>query len=169
MASDTADLIVQSRGNIAAHKLTDGKPKHRISPKVLKAVQLLGENPNMLQKDAAKLAGVSPVWLCQQLKKSHVNDYLARERKQDILGPVTAARAARAFKGLLSAESEKVRADVADRLLTATGDLPNAKGGQTRIGVNVAVTAGYVIKLRDHEPGEAPTIDAQATIITDGA
>lgn len=166
MGVDASALIPTPIGAVPALDGVRGPYKRRISPKIGQAVALLAENPNMTQVNAAKLVGVTPQWLCKQLKRDNVKEYLARERKEKVLGAITVARAAHVYTTLLGAESEKIRAEVADRLLSADGVLPNAKGNQTRVGVNVAVTAGYVIKLRGKvEDDDAPTINATAEVV----
>lgn len=98
--------------------------------------------------EAAKLIGCTREHLSKMLSKPHVEDYFAREKKRKLFGAVTTARAAHVFTTLLDCENAKVRQDVADRLLTADGTMPNAKGAQTT-NVNVGVSVGYVIKLKD--------------------
>ena len=78
-------------------------------------------------------------------QKPHVIDYLARERKRYLLGDGTLNKAARRLASLLDSESDKIKMDVADRLLTAGGTLPAERGRGHGVSVNVGVQVGYVV------------------------
>ena len=119
-----------------------------MTPLVVELLDLLASGQARTQKEAAKLVGCSPEYVSRQLAKDHVKDYLRRKEEDKTRGTITGLRAANVFAGLLDAESDKVRLEVADRILTARGTLPSAKGSQTT-NVNVGVSVGYVIDLTE--------------------
>lgn len=173
MGVDASALIQAASAAMDAPKRKPGPrsavdvpKKGRITPLVREACNVLIDGQAKTITEAAQLVGCSREHLSIMLRKPHVEDYLARERKRRVLGPVTTTRAAHVFASLLDSESDKIKLEASDRILTADGVLPNAKGGGTRVGVNVAVTAGYVIKLRGKvEDDDAPTINATAEVI----
>jgi hypothetical protein len=88
-------------------------------------------------------------YLYRAFQKPHVISYLARERRRYLLGDATLNRASRRLVSLLDSESDKIKLEVADRLLTAGGALPAERGKGSGTSVNVAVQVGYVIDLTE--------------------
>lgn len=147
--------VVRAGRKPGPRNVVDIPKKNRITPLVRAACELLIDGQASSITDAAKQLNCSREHLNKMLRRPHVEDYFEREKKRRVLGPVTSARAAHVFASLLDAQSEKVQLEVADRILTAAGTLPNARGAQTT-NVNVGVSVGYVIDLT--EPTKA--IDA---------
>lgn len=136
-----------------------GKPA-RISPAVRKAVQLLLTGECKTQKAAAERAGISPVWLCLQLKKPAVEVFIANEARKTIAQGQM--RASARLLELIDASSEHVSLDATKHTLAIGGIRPPDDGRGTT--VNVGVSVGYVLDLR---PGEqAPSHAAGAQVST---
>lgn len=104
--------------------------------------------------DAAAAVGLSREHLGRMLQRSHVQAFVANEARRTIGTSIW--RASQVMVGLLGAKSEHVQAQVADRLLTSEGILKSDQGGTT---VNVAVSAGYVVDLREPEARLVPIIN----------
>lgn len=139
---------------VKTSKPTDKPKKHRLTPRLIEALDLLATGEAKTQKEAAQAVGMAPEHLSRQLAKDHVQDYLARAAKRKISSAIL--RAAHVKTDLLSSESDKVRNDVASDILAIGGIAPpsgKAGGGLT---IHNHGPAGYVIDLSD--PGK-PAID----------
>lgn len=126
----------------------------RLPPKISKALRLLLTGECKTQKAAAERVGMNASYLCDQLSKPKVQAFVARETRRTIAQG--AIRASVRLVELVDAESEHVSAAVAQRILTDQGILKSDQGGTT---VNVAVSAGYVVDLREPNTKPMTTID----------
>lgn len=143
----TSTALVPRKRAQAAAKVDKSDKKLRISPKIRQCIGMLVSGEARTQKEAATIAGIDHVNLCKQLKRDHINDYYQREIKRKLLGSGTINLAALRMISLIDdPASAKVMYDASDRLLTAAGVLPSAKGHQSTT-VNVGVSVGYVIDL----------------------
>jgi len=138
-------------------KALDKPKRRRISPKVIEAIELLSTGEARMQKDAARMVGLSAEHLCRQLNKDHVKDYLALAAKRKVSSAVY--RAAHVKVELLDCDNSKVRNDVASDILAIGGIAPPRDGRGTSVSVHVQ--AGYIVDWRpDLEPPK-PVIDAE--------
>lgn len=115
----------------------------RISPAVRKAVQLLATGECKTQKAAAERVGISPVWLCIQLKKPAVQVFAAAATRENLA--VGTMRAGARLLDLVDASSEHVSLDASKHVLGIAGIRPPETG--SNVSVNVGVSVGYVIDL----------------------
>jgi hypothetical protein len=118
--------------------------RERIPPRVKRAIEALVTGEVKLQKEAAKLVGLSDTYLCGALKKPAAEAFYAR-RSREIIRGATMRASARAVQ-LLDAASEHVSADMTKHLLAINGIKP---AESSQVSVNVAISPGYVIDLRD--------------------
>jgi hypothetical protein len=110
--------------------------------------------------EVAKRLKCERTYLSRMFQKPHVVDCLARERKRYLLGDATLNRASRRLVSLLDSESDKIKMDVADRLLTAGGALPAERGRGAGVNVSVGVQVGYVVNWQP----EQPTVDVTPSL-----
>lgn len=118
-------------------------PKVRISPAVRKAIHLLATGECKTQKAAAERVGISPVWLCIQLKKPAVQVFATAATRENLA--VGTMRAGARLLDLVDAGSEHVSLDASKHVLGIAGIRPPDTGHG--VNVQVGVSVGYVIDL----------------------
>ena len=123
----------------------------RISRKLRTAVRLLLTGECTTQTAAAERVGMSRTHLSRSLAAPHIVALIARETRAHLA--TAQAPAAATLVSLLEAQSETVRAQVAERLLAIAGHAPD---NATRVSVSVDVRAGYVIDLSGAQQQQAP-------------
>lgn len=123
----------------------------RISPTLKEAINLLATGECKTQKAAAARVGVSDAYLCTQLKKPHIQAFLAQQAAGNISRGVL--RASARYVQLIDAESEHVAARVSERFLEHGGIIKPQQPGGVNVSINNSIAAGYVVDL-------TPTIDA---------
>lgn len=136
------DIAPAERSAVAPRRQTD-KPK-RIPPKIRKAVNLLETGECKTQRAAAQRIGVSDAYLCVQLKKPHVQAFIAQRRAENLARGTL--RASARIAGLVDADSEHVALHASRLLLETSGDLKTGERG-VNININNNIAAGYVIDL----------------------
>jgi hypothetical protein len=114
----------------------------RISRKLRTAVLLLLNGTCRTQTAAAERVGMTREHLSRTLREPHIQAFIARETRGALA--TAQAPAAATLISLLEAQSENVRATVAERLLAIAGHAPD---NTARVAVSVDVRAGYVIDL----------------------
>jgi hypothetical protein len=134
--------------------------KPRISPRVRRAIQLIVTGECKTQKDAAAKVGITPQWLCEQLKKPAAEVFYEEQSRQTISR--AKMRASRRLEELLDASSEHVSLDASKHVLSIAGIAPAAQG--TNINITNNLLPGYVIDMRD--PRDAKIIDATANTLS---
>ena len=120
-------------------------PRSRISHRIRRAVDALVTGEAKTQKHAAELAGLNAEHLCRELKKPQIETFYAR-RSQQIIRSAQMRAVANVVK-LMDAKSEHVAADVNFRVLAINGIRPPDDSRQ--VSVNVGVSVGYVLDLRE--------------------
>jgi hypothetical protein len=113
------------------------------------------EEDGITVTEIAKRLKCERTYLSRTFQKQHVIDCLARERKRYLLGDAALNEAARTYRGLLKSESDAIKRDVGDRLLTAGGALPAERTKGHGVSVSVGVQVGYVVNWQP----EQPTVD----------
>lgn len=136
-------------------KAADVPKVRRLSPLIRAACILYVEEDDITITEIAKRLNCERTYLSRMLQQQHVVDHLARERERFLLGHGALNKAARVYRGLLDSESDKIKMDVADRLLVAGQVLPSDAKGSKAVSVNVGVQVGYVV---DWNP-QAPVVD----------
>lgn len=119
------------------------KPR-KIAPRMRQVIELLLSGACRTQKAAAERVGIDATHVSKELRKPHIQAFIARETR----GSIGAAQlpAAATLVRLLDANSEHVAAQVAERLLAINGIKPD---DTSRVAVSVDIRAGYVIDLRN--------------------
>jgi hypothetical protein len=127
---------------------TDQKPirERRVSPRIAEVVRLLLTGECKTQKAAAERVGMNVTYLSEALKKPHVQVFIARRTRETIANGTL--RASARLVELLDASSEHVSLDASKHMLALNGHQPPA-GPATLVNINVS--AGYVIDLREPE------------------
>ena len=128
----------------------------RISAAVRKAIHLLITGECKTQKAAAERVGISPVWLCIQLKKPAVQVFVSNATRENLAAGTM--RAGARILELLDASSEHVSLDASKHVLAIGNIRPPDTSGPL---VNIAITPGYVVKLR-HAEEDARVIEHSA-------
>ncbi len=127
-------------------------PKRRRPPRIPKrvrhALSLIASGECATVKAAAERVGLSREHLSRMLGRDHVQAFLTQKARKTIAEGVL--RASARVLELLDAGSEHVSLDAARHVLAIEGIKP-VEGPQ--VAVNVAISPGYVIDLRD--PREA--------------
>ena len=121
----------------------------RPSRRIAKAIGLMLSGECRTQRAAAERAGVNASHLCEMLGRPEIRAFVANETRRAI--ERAQMPAAGVLAALLDAESERVRAEVATRVLAINGIRAEAD----RPAVSVDVRVGYVIAL----DGAAATIE----------
>lgn len=124
-----------------------------LSRRVRQAIDLLATRKAATQKAAAEAAGLHPDSLCRALRTSAAQVFLEQRARQTIA--VASARASERMVELVDASSEHVSLDAAKHIL-AIGNIRPPDTSQPL--VNIAITPGYVVKLRHVEEAIAPDI-----------
>lgn len=120
------------------------KPR-RISRKMQQALTHLATK-GVTQREAAKRAKMSETHLSRELRKPHIQVFIARKARETI--GTAPLRASARLVELIDANSEHVAAQVSERILTSEGIL---KSDQRSIAVNVDVKAGFILDLREDQ------------------
>lgn len=134
--------------------------KPRITRKLAAAIDALLEGSAKTQKDAAKLADMSPAQLCRALKKPHVQQYIDSAIKQHFNGLAKLSASARMSK-LIDAASEQVAFNAADRVMRIAG-----VAGESERGIGGGGIALQIVFKHHGGPGIAAQgvlIEASAT------
>ena len=119
----------------------------RISKRMRQALVLLATK-GKTQRDAAKAVGLSEWHLSKELRKPHVQVFIARTARQSIqLGVL---RASNRVLELIDADSEHVSLDASKHVLAIEGIKP---ANDSQVSVSIDIKAGWVIDLS--EPGDA--------------
>jgi hypothetical protein len=139
------ELATQPEQRLSAPQGSAKPTKHRISRKVMQAIELLATGECKTQKAAAARVNITPEWLCKQLAREQVTAVMRERMTRGI--SVAGLRAATRMAELIDAESEKVSHSAAAFILGVEGLAPKQGGGIT-INNNNVQAAGYVIKLR---------------------
>jgi hypothetical protein len=148
------ELAIQPEQRLNAPQGSAKPTKHRISRKVMQAIELLATGECKTQKAAAARVNITPEWLCKQLAREQVTAVMRERMTRGI--SVAGLRAATRMAELIDAESEKVSHSAAAFILGVEGLAPKQHGGIT-INNNVQA-AGYVINLAT-KAEQQPAID----------
>jgi hypothetical protein len=135
--------------------------RERIPARVRDACALLASGECKTVKAAAERVRLSRTHLSRMLGRPHVQMFIEREARRNIA--VGTLRASHRVLELVDASSEHVSLDAAKHVLGIANIRPPENGGQ--VNVNVGVSVGYVLDLREPEPGarvleHAPVQDA---------
>lgn len=133
----------------------------RVGKKTREAIAHLVNGTAKTQKQAAKLAGMTPTELSRALKKPHVQAYAVEAGKLHLQGFPALLAAARLTK-LIGAKSEDVAARVATRIAEGAGVLPSREAATGPIGGTGPVLA---IVFKHVQP---PGIGAPSVQVIDG-
>lgn len=136
--------------------------KHRISPKLAQAIDLLLTGACKYQKDAAARVGLDVSYLSRALAKGHVRVFYER-RARETIAQGTIRGTARLI-ALMDASSEHVSLDAVKHTLSIAGIAPPDRSQPL---VNIAISPGYVVKLRhaDASHAVASGADGSAQVI----
>jgi len=119
----------------------------RIPPKISQIVDWLVSGACKNQQAACIRANLDPSYVSRELKKVHVQVFMARRARETIANGVMRA-SARAIE-LMDASSEHVSGDMTKHVLAIAGIKPTA---DAQVSVNIDIKAGYVIDLTDNAP-----------------
>jgi predicted XRE-type DNA-binding protein len=135
---------------------TDSIPvkEGRISKRLQQVLVLLATR-GMTQRDAANKVGMSESHLSHELKKPHIQVFIARKIRETVA--LGALRASTRLVELIDAGSEHVSADITKHTLAIAGIKPTA---DSQVSVNIDIKAGYCI---DISPEPAMQIVGQNT------
>jgi hypothetical protein len=137
---------------------TDAKPprERRVSPRIAEVVRLLLTGECKTQRAAAKRVGMNASHVSEQLKKPHVQGFIARKTRETLANGTL--RASARLLELIDADSEHVAFDASKHVLGIAGIKP---ADHAQVSVNVDVKAGFIIDLSE-PPKQVRTIDATA-------
>lgn len=141
--SDTS-LATAPNAQPVPQQASKPEKKERVSKKIAEVVNLLLSGECRTQKAAAERVGVTPQYVCTQLKKPAVRVFYERAARDSIAAGVM--RAAARINGLVDASSEHVSFDAAKHVLGIAGIKPAA---DAQVSVNIELKAGYVIDLSE--------------------
>ena len=125
---------------------TDAKPvqERRVSRRMREFIHLVTTGECATQKAACERTGLHPGSIAREMRKAHVQVFVARAVRQTIADG--SMRASARLLQLVDASSEHVSLDASKHMLALSGHQPPAGPGMQ---VNVNFRAGYVIDLSD--------------------
>jgi hypothetical protein len=136
-----------------AELATTDRPKP-IPLKVRGAIKSLATGECKTVTAAAEKAGLSREHLSRQLARPHVSEYLHQQTRRHLA--TAAARAGAVKAELLDSSSEIVRDRASSFVLGLAGIQP---ASQPSVNLNIGVTCGYVIDLRDDDEMPPKVVD----------
>ena len=119
----------------------------RISARIRRVAELVTTGECKTVKAACERVGIHPDYAYRELKKPQVRVFIERRARETIAAGMM--RASARLIDLVDASSEHVSADVSRHILAIGGIAPPDRSQPL---VNIAISPGYVVKLRHAEP-----------------
>lgn len=141
-----------SRQDATSAPLKPVKEK-RIPPKISQIVDWLLTGACKNQQAACERANLDPSYVSRELRKVHVQAFIARRTRETI--DAGTMRAAARLVELCDATSEHVSLDASKHTLAIKGIRPPDQG---QVSVSVGVSVGYVLKLKHVDEDMVPTV-----------